>query len=139
MATKPKFTTAAFAQRLFVSLALVFSAYNPTGYSLAHWIARPDSGRLAVKVLVLLLLGLAFYAVLRVTFGAFRRSGTIVAALFGVLLSMEVVHHAFGTAPAWLAVQYIALLALVVVIAFGISWGNITTRLSGQLQKRYVR
>lgn len=146
MAEKKKtFSVAGFSARLLVSLLLVYSTYNPTGYSFYDWFFERGSAPASLKIVVALALGLLYYALFRIVYSVFRRSGLIVAGLAALLLSLELVSVALprGGDTWWrfylLLAQYVALTSIAVVLAFGISWSHILERLTGQLQKHYVR
>ena len=132
-----------FIARFLFSLALVFSTYNPTGYSFYHWITDLGAGLPAAKMIVALALAMIYYAVFRVVFAAFRRSGLIVAALAAVLFVLELTSLVATrrSSPAWSFsfVQYVSLCAVAIVVSFGLSWSRLIERLTGQLQKRYVQ
>jgi hypothetical protein len=134
-----------FVTRFLFSLGFVFATYNPTGYSFYHWIIDFTTGPLPVKAVVAVALVMLYYAIFRVVFAALHRSGLIVGGLAAVLFAIEVV-ALIGprrSHPTWhfyfLLSQYIALLAIAVVVSFGISWSHLIELLTGQLQKRYVR
>lgn len=145
MASKTPFRLSSLLSRLIFSLLLVFSTYNPTGYSAIHWLIDPANGPRSLKVVVILVLGILYYAIYRISFAAFGRSGFIAAGLAALLLSTDLVTNGFSMAAgsAWrfylLLAQYVLLLTLAIVLAFGVSWSYIVQQLTGQLQKRYVR
>ena len=134
-----------FLARLFLSLFLVLSTYNPSGYSYVAWVAGAGPGPLSLKLTVGLALAILFYAVLRIVLGALRRSGLIFGGLAALLFVTEIVY--LTVAPedyrslrfVLLLAQYVVLSAFALVIAFGVSWSSLIERLTGQLQKRYVR
>jgi hypothetical protein len=145
MAAKRRFTFPPFLTRLLGSAFLVFSTYNPTGYSYFHWLVTSDSGSPALKVTVGFVIVLLYAIVVRIIAAAFHRSGMIVGALAAILLIVELL---IVTLPrdisvswqGWLVLgQYALLTAAVLVIAFGTSWSHLIERLTGQQQKRYVR
>jgi uncharacterized protein DUF6524 len=134
-----------FVVRFLLSLALVFSTYNPTGYSFYHWVTDFGGGLFSVKVAVAFALAMIYYAIFRVVFAAFRRSGLIVAGLAAVLfvvgLASVVVPR--RSQPFWqfniLFAQYVILCVVAIVLSFGVSWSRLIEQLTGQLQKRYVQ
>jgi hypothetical protein len=134
-----------FLARFLFSLALVFSTYNPSGYSFYHWITDIGAGLPSLKVIVALTLVMIYYAIFRVVFAAFRRSGLIVAGLAAGLLAIELatVVAARRSQHSWhfyfLLSQYVTLCAVAITLSFGVSWSHLIERLTGQLQKRYVR
>jgi len=144
MANEPLPLAFVFARFLF-SFALVFATYNPTGYSFYHWITDFGEGLLSLKVIVALTLTMIYYMLFRVVFAAFRRSGTIVGGLAGVLFATELasVVAARQSQHSWhfylLLSQYVTLCAVAIILSLGVSWSHLMERLTGQLQKRYVR
>jgi hypothetical protein len=131
--------------RFLLSLAFVFATYNPTGYSLVHWITDVAAGALSLKAVVGLALAMIYYAIFRVVFAAFRRSGLVVAGLAAVLFVSELASIVVPrrSQPFWhfniLLSQYIILCAMAIVVSLGISWSHLIEQLTGQLQKRYVQ
>jgi hypothetical protein len=145
MASKRKFSFAALLARFLVSLLLVFATYNPSGYSIFHWLTGVWDGPTSAKVLVVLALAMLYYAILRVVFAAFRWSGLLAAAVVSIIASLVVVPvflpEGSDSGPlsiTLLAVQYVAPTSLAMVLAFGISWSHIIQRLTGQQSKRTV-
>jgi len=133
-----------FARFLF-SLALVLATYNPTGYSFYHWITDFGEGLLSLRVIVALTLAMIYYMLFRVVFAAFRRSGMIVGGLAGVLFATELARVVAGrqSQHSWhfyfLLGQYVTLCTVAIMLSLGVSWSHLMERLTGQLQKRYVR
>lgn len=145
MASKRRFSFSSLIARLLVSLLLVFSTYNPSGYSIYHWVTAGGDGAMPLKIAALLALAIVYYAILRVAFGAFRWSGLLAASLVSVLLSLVVVpvflpdNLGSRSATIVLAAQYVVPTSVALVMTFGMSWSHVIQRLTGQLQKRYVR
>jgi type IV secretory pathway VirB2 component (pilin) len=145
MAVKQESVLTSFVMRLVCSLLLVFSTYNPTGYSYYHWLTGGTAAPVALKVVVGIGLVLVYGIVLTVMFAAFRGAGLIVGGLAALLFSAELVLVVMSVEHdtswrSWLLLgQYSVLLAIALVIAFGVSWSHLVERLTGQQQKRYVR
>jgi Family of unknown function (DUF6524) len=138
------FSGSSLTVRLLFSLALVFVTYNPTGYSFYHWLSDAGSGPLSLKLLTALSLAMVYYAAFRIVLAAFRGSGIIVAALLVVLCVIELALLVpQPRESSWQVyvegAQYVVLLAIAIIVSFGISWSSLIERLTGQLQKRYVR
>ena len=131
-----------FLVRFLLSLGFVFATYNPTGYSIFHWITDVGAGVLSLKAVVGLAIAMIYYAIFRVVFAAFRRSGLIVAGLVAGLLVVSIVAPR-RSEPFWdfniLLGQYVILCAVAIVVSLGISWSHLIEQLTGQLQKRYVQ
>ncbi len=134
-----------FFARFLFSLALVLATYNPSGYSVYHWMVDFGAGLPSLKVIVALMLVMIYYVIFRVVFAAFRRSGLIVGGLAAVLFTIELagVVAARRSQHSWqfyfLLSQYVTLCAVAIVLSLGVSWSRLIERLTGQLQKRYVR
>jgi hypothetical protein len=145
MASKRRFSLSSLIARLLVSLLLVFATYNPSGYSIFHWLTADGNGPMSLKIIALLALAILYYAIFRVAFGAFRWSGLFAATLVSVFLSLTVVPIFLPDdldsrlATILLAAQYVVPTSVALVMAFGMSWSHVIQRLTGQLQKRYVR
>ena len=134
-----------FFARFLFSLALVLATYNPSGYSFYHWMIDFGAGLPSLKVIVALILVMIYYVIFRVVFAAFRRSGLIVGGLAALLFTIELagIVAAGRSQRSWhfyfLLSQYIILCAVAIVLSLGLSWSRLIERLTGQLQKRYVR
>ncbi|HEV2335181.1 MAG TPA: DUF6524 family protein [Stellaceae bacterium] len=131
--------------RFLFTLGLVFATYNPTGYSFFHWISATAAGPASLKAAVAVTLVMIYYAIFRVVFSAFRRSGLIMGGLAAFLFATELANIVAGwrSHPSWhfyfLLSQYVALCGIAIVLSLGVSWSHLIERLTGQLQKRYVR
>jgi hypothetical protein len=127
-----RFDFSAFLIRLFAALFIVFSTYNPSGFSYYHWVVEtwPRDWLLQVPILPIYLV--AYALLLRATFRGLRPVGIILAiALMGtvvwLLLDIGVIRLAsagdFGL---------ILLYMLAGLLAAGVSWMRLWTRLTGQ-------
>lgn len=128
------FNFESFLVRLFFALILVFSTYNPSGYSFYHWfknILETGIEPLIVFSGILLIIGWAVY--LRATITSLGLIGLILAfAFFGSLLWM-VVDWGIIPADSVQLLTYIVLSLLSMVLAIGMSWSHIRRRMSGQV------
>ena len=145
MATKQPFRLSGLMSRLLFSLLVVFATYNPSGYSFYHWLIGVSDAFVSLKIVVSLLVAILYYAMFRILYAAFRLSGLIAASLAALLFSFVLITNSLshGSGSAWpfyfLLAQYVVLLSLAIVLAFGLSWSNLIQQLTGQLQKRYFR
>lgn len=131
------FTSRNFAVRWVVALALVFGAFNPSGYSYYHWMAAkfaaPDSGVGPLEVVVGLALLIAYIVYLRATLRSIGRIGALLvaaflAALVWLFVDLGLLDPAEVTPMTWVSLSIVA-----TVLAVGISWSHIRRRISGQL------
>lgn len=131
------FTWRNFAVRWTVALALVFGAFNPTGYSYYHWMAEKfaapklDVGPLEVVVGLALLI--AYIVYLRATLRSIGRIGVLLVAAFLAALVWLFVDLGLLDPAAVTPMTWVSLLVVATVLAVGISWSHIRRRISGQL------
>ena len=129
------FTAMSFLWRFLAALALVLITFNPSGFSVYHWIATAFGasafGPVHAVVLMLVIVGWVIFwvATWRAldTFGvvlAFVALGTIVWLLvdFGLIAANSVS-----------AMTWISLVCLAAVLAIGLSWAHVWRRITGQL------
>jgi len=125
-----------FFWRLLAALVLVFVTFNPSGYSYLHWVrgAFSGDGLQAIHFFagLILLAGWAIFVI------ATNRSLGIMGTLLGVavigvsfwlLVDIGLIHVGSANTVTWLA-----LLALGILLAVGLSWSHVWRRLSGQLE-----
>ena len=133
MSTYKGLTLSGFLLRFAVAIVLVFSTYNPSGYSYYHWLSENISSPTPLLALagVVLLIGWAIF--LRATMRSLGVFGLLLAAAFmGVLLWM-MIDWGWFEADSLLAVKYIILAVLCWILAIGVSWSHIRRRITGQV------
>jgi hypothetical protein len=128
-----RLTALGFLLRLVAALVLMLAKFNPSGYSYAHWVAEvfPKVNAEQAVVGVLLLIGWVVFGV--ATLRSIGRIGVLlIAGLFAALTWLIV-------SLGWLswqqkgAIGWIALIALAVTLAMGLSWQFINRKLTGQI------
>lgn len=119
--------------RFLIALVLVFASYNPSGYSFFDWVLQENSGNIAFKIFVgvVLIIGWAIY--IRAT----RRSLGIIGislaiAFFGTLLWLLIDLNIIP-ANTVTAVSYIILFIIGSLLATGMCWSHIRRRMTGQI------
>ena len=127
-----KFSWQNFSLRWVIALLLVALSYNPTGYSYYHWVAANPQHQMPAKVLLGLLLLVAYIVFLRATWRSIGALGifltlAICATVVWLLIDFE-----------WLEIDQTVLSWLAVIIsgtvlAVGISWSHLRRRWSGQI------
>lgn len=122
-----------FLIRFVVGLTLVFSTYNPEGYSYFHWVKNnfPSINALQAFLGILLLVGWAMYV--RAALRSLGVIGLVLAsAFFGTLLWLVV---DVGLIPVdnIRAISYLVLTLLALVLSTGLSWSHVRRRVSGQM------
>lgn len=125
-----------FLWRALAALLLVLATYNPSGFSYFHWLraAAGDTGLNPSHYFIgiLLLIGwVIFIVATRRTLGTL---GTVLGAAFlgtGIwyLSFLGIIRAESSSAIVWLA-----LIALSLLLAIGLSWAHVWRRMSGQLE-----
>ena len=121
--------------RVVVSIALVLATFNPSGYSLGHWISAPPVGVTPGKVIAILALAIAWIACLRTAFIALGKFGVLAGvALFGAILWLLVDQQ-------WLSLQgqaliWAGLVVIGLIIGIGLSWSLLRASATGQIEAR---
>jgi hypothetical protein len=119
--------------RVGLSVSLVLVTFNPSGYSVAHWLAAAPMGVTAGKTLALLTLAIGWVACLRAAFvalgwGGLALGGAFLGALLWWLIDLGLVSTA-GSAIVW-----VSLVVIGVLLGVGLSWSLIRARATGQIE-----
>ena len=119
--------------RYLMALVLVFSMYNPEGYSYIDWIFQSDTGSYPLKILVgvVLVIGLSIYV--RATRRSLGMIGVILAVAFFSTVLWLFIDLKIIPADSLRALSYIVLFIIASLLATGMCWSHIRRRLSGQL------
>lgn len=122
-----------FLARLVVALALVFSTFNPSGYSYLHWVAGvfPKINAQQAVAGIVLLIGWVIFAV--ATLRSIGRVGILLIAVLFAALTWLMVSFGWLSWDSKQAIGWIALVALSITLAIGISWSLVNRRLTGQV------
>lgn len=121
-----------FVIRWVFAFVLLVVTYNPTEWNYVRWgMANVDSN-LSMTVLFGLILGVGYIIYLRATLRSIGIFGMIlilavVGTLLWVLFDQGVISLDNPTVNTW-----IAIVALSIVLAVGLSWSIVRRRLSGQ-------
>lgn len=119
--------------RFLIALVLVFASYNPSGYSFFDWVLLEDSGNIAFKIFVgvVLIIGWAIY--IRATRRSLGIIGiTLAIAFFGTMLWLLIDLNIIP-ANTVTAVSYIILFVIGCLLATGMCWSHIRRRMTGQI------
>lgn len=135
MATR--FSWGGYFLRLLFALVLVFATYNPTGYSLFHWIktqaqASTDAQTWAILVFCGIVVLIGWVIFIRATYRSLGAFGTVLAvgffgALIWVILTVVPIPQGNET-----LIIYLIEFGLAGVLSAGLSWSHVRRRLSGQ-------
>jgi hypothetical protein len=133
MAAYKGLTWSGFLLRFFAAFILVFSTYNPSGYSYYHWVSRNlnDLDPLMALAGILLLIGWTIY--LRATARSLGAFGLLLAAAFFGTILWLVIDWGLVHVDSVTAITYITLAIMCGILAIGISWSHIRRRMTGQV------
>jgi hypothetical protein len=128
-----KLTPTGFLFRFLAALALVFVTFNPSGYSYVHWVAHvfPKITALQAVAGAILLIGWVVFAV--ATLRSIGRVGVLLIAILFAALVWLMISMGWLSFEHKRAIGWIALLALAVTLAIGVSWSFINRRFTGQV------
>ena len=133
MATVGRFGWDSFIIRFIFATIVVFSTYNPEGYSYYDWIKDEFPTFTVYKGFVGVILIIGWIILLRATIGSLGAIGIILAvAFFGLLiwLLFDVFNIPTDSVR---VVTYIVQVMMVCVLSIGVSWSHIRRRISGQV------
>lgn len=133
MAVVSKFGWDAFLIRFIFATIVVFSTYNPEGYSYFHWIGDEFPTFTVYKGLIGVILLVGWIILIRATLGSLGAIGIILAvAFFGLLIWL--VFDVFNIPrDSVRVISYIIQVLIVCVLSIGVSWSHIRRRISGQV------
>ncbi len=133
MATYKGLTWSGFLLRYLAAFVLVFTTYNPSGYSYYHWVSEnlDNLDPLMALAGVLLLIGWTIY--LRATARSLGMFGLLLAAAFFGALLWLVIDRGIVHIDSVTTITYIILAIMCGILAIGISWSHIRRRMTGQV------
>jgi Family of unknown function (DUF6524) len=137
------FAWSGFLLRLAAAAFLVFATYNPEGLSYYHWVLQPRVGETGLGAYLhgftplKAFAGLGLLAAWIVFLQATRRSlgaggALLVLALFGCTI-WAMVYYGVLSPTSSKAIAHLILIAVVLVLAIGVSWSTVSRRLTGQV------
>ncbi len=132
MATR-SFNFSGFLVRFLLALVLVFTTYNPSGYSLYHWFTQASDklDPLLAFSAVIVLIGWVVY--IRATIRSLGVIGTLLAVAFFSTLTWLMIDYNILSVDNIEVLTYVVLVMLSAILATGMSWSHIRRRMSGQL------
>jgi hypothetical protein len=138
MASLPPFSTSQFILRWLSSAFIVFLTYNPFQYSYWHWITAPGWDEMLLKTVATVLLLIIYVFMIWVILASLGLWGLAMAVAIGVLATLEVLDLLPDALLNNALVEVVYLFCLATFFAVGLAWPHMTSRLSGQIQKRYL-
>lgn len=137
------FSWRGFLLRLVAAAFLVFATYNPEGLSYFHWVIQPRSGETGLGAYLhgftplKAFAGLGLLAAWIVFLQATRRSlgvggALLVLGLFGCTI-WSMIYYGILSPTSSKTIAHLILIAIVLVLAIGLSWSNVSRKLTGQI------
>jgi len=119
--------------RIALALALVIATFNPTGYSLFHWITAAPVAFTPGKALAALALAIGWVVCLRTAFIALGKVGVFLGlALFSVLAWFLVDRDVVSLTGS--GIVWVALVVVGVLLGIGLSWSLLRAKATGQIE-----
>lgn len=138
MAHLPPFSTAQFVLRWLSSVFIVFMTYNPFQYSYWHWVTAPGWDEVLLKTVVSVLLLIVYVFMVWVILASLGLLGLAAAVAIGILATLEVLDLLPQALLNRVVLETIYLFCIATFFTVGLAWPHMTSRLSGQIQKRYL-
>lgn len=133
MAAAPGITFNGALVRVLLAVVLVLATFNPTGYSLFHWITAAPVAVTPGKALATIVLAIGWLMCLRTAFIALGATGLLLGlALFGVLVWFLVDRDVMSLTGS--AIVWVALLVVGVLLGVGLSWSLLKAKATGQIE-----
>jgi hypothetical protein len=120
-----------FLLRLALAAVLVVLTFNPTGHSYYHWLAHtlPPTPPVVVAGLALVIGWVVFLGATLRSLGA---GGTVLVLAFIGAVVWLVVWLGWLDPRNASALSWVVLVAVVLLLAIGVSWSHLRRRLTGQ-------
>lgn len=122
-----------FIVRFVFAIIVVFSSYNPEGYSYYHWVSEDLSTFSVVKAFIGVILIIGWTILIRATLGSLGAIGIILAAAFFGLAIWLVINVLGLSTDNFLVISYIIEIMLASVLSIGVSWSHLRRRFTGQI------
>jgi hypothetical protein len=133
MATGRSFGWGGLLLRFVFAIIVVFSTYNPEGFSYYHWVSGEIANFSVLKAFVGVVLIIGWAMLIRATLGSLGAIGiTLAAAFFGLSIWLLVDVLGLSTNN-FRVISYIIEIMLASVLSIGVSWSHIRRRFSGQV------
>lgn len=137
------FSWSGFLLRLVAAFALVYATYNPEGISFFHWVIQRSPGETGLaaylhgftplKGFAALALVAAWVVFLQATRRSLGAGGALlVLGLFGCTI-WAMIYYGVLSPSSSKTIAHLILLAVVLVLAIGMSWSHLSRKMSGQL------
>ena len=121
-----------FLLRWLFALLLVLITFNPTHYSLFHWLWPLSNEQLPLKILSVLVMLVIYIIFLRATFRSIGLLGIMFASAISATLVWLFIDQGWMSLDNTTALTWILLIVIGTILGIGISWSHIRKKLTGQ-------
>ena len=130
--TTSKFFARYFLVRWLLCAFVVFATYNPSGYSLFHWLQSSGSDYLAIKAVLFIALFWIYLTIISIARVAVGPRGLYAAVIAVVLLFYGLMDIDNSSETILSFLRYIQLVTLATALAIGVTWSKMRSTLVGQ-------
>lgn len=124
--------TSGFLLRWLFAILLVLITFNPTHYSLFHWLWPFNNEQLPLKILSVLTMTVIYLIFIRATFRSIGLIGIILALAVSSTLVWLFIDQGWMSVDNYTAITWILLVVIGTILGIGISWSHIRKKLTGQ-------
>jgi len=125
-----------FLVRWLLCALLVFATYNPSSYSLFHWLQSSGSDHLAIKAVLFITLLWSYITILSIARATIGPRGLYAAIIAVILLFYGLMDIDDSSETLLSFLQYIQLVTLSTALAIGVTWSKMRSMLIGQKSVR---
>ena len=123
---------AGFFMRWLFALLLVLVTFNPTGYSVSHWLWPWTTTQLPLKILVIMLLLACYLFFVSATVKSLGFLGIILVLGIGSTLIWLFVDQGWLAMADTGIMAWLLIVLISILLGLGISWSHIKKRITGQ-------
>ena len=121
-----------FFLRWLFALLLILVTFNPTGYSLFHWVWPCANEQLPLKILVMVVVLACYLLYVSASMKSLGMLGILVVFAFCATLIWLFVDQGWLNLKDSSILAWVMILMLSIVLGLGVSWSHIKKRITGQ-------
>ena len=121
-----------FFLRWLFALLLIMVTFNPTGYSLFHWVWPFANEQLPLKILVMVVVLACYIFYVSASMKSLGALGIVVVFAFCATLVWLFVDQGWLNLKNSSILAWVMILMLSLVLGLGVSWSHIKKRITGQ-------
>ena len=124
--------TKGFVLRWIFAILIVLITFNPTHYSLFHWLWPLNNEQLPLKILSVLVMVVIYIIFIRATFRSIGLLGVILGLAVSATLVWLFIDQGWMSADNYTAFTWILLIVIGTILGIGVSWSHFSKKLTGQ-------